>query len=187
MKIKPGSKLVMIGDSITDSERARPNGEGLFQALGKGYVSLVDGLIHSSHPEYRIRVVNMGCSGNTVRDLKTRWQADVLDRKPDWLSIMIGINDVWRQYDTPLQTEWQVPLAEYEQTLDALVRKTRPRVKGLILATPYLLEPNRADPMRATMDQYSAVVRKLARKHGAILCFDLATCCGRNGSPARKS
>ena len=53
------------------------------------------------YPERMIRVINMGVSGNTTRDLKARWQRDVLDLKPDWLSIMIGANDVWRQYDSP--------------------------------------------------------------------------------------
>ncbi|WP_420819022.1 GDSL-type esterase/lipase family protein [Paenibacillus nanensis] len=51
--------------------------------------------------KYGIRVVNMGISSNTVRDLKERWQTDVLDLKPDWLSIMTGINDVGRQYNRP--------------------------------------------------------------------------------------
>jgi len=64
MKIAPHSKLVFIGDSITDCERARPVGEGLFGALGKGYVSLVEGLLYAIHPAHKIRVVNMGSSGN---------------------------------------------------------------------------------------------------------------------------
>ena len=105
MLMEPKSKLVMIGDSITDCERARPYGEGLFGAIGKGYVSLVDALLTAAYPELGIRVVNMGTSGNTVRDLSARWQSDVLDLKPDWLSVMIGINDVWRQYDLPAQIE----------------------------------------------------------------------------------
>jgi lysophospholipase L1-like esterase len=110
MLIQPNSKLVMIGDSITDCGRARPVGEGLFEALGKGYVSLVDASLQAKEARQRIRVVNMGTSGNTVRDLKARWQSDVFDLNPDWLSIMIGINDVWRQFDSPLQAEWGVPL-----------------------------------------------------------------------------
>lgn len=108
MNIPPNSKLVMIGDSITDCDRTRPIGEGLFGAQGKGYVSLVDGLLTARYPAHRIRVVNMGTSGHTVRDLQGRWQTDVLDLKPDWLSILIGINDVWRHFDTPLQSECQV-------------------------------------------------------------------------------
>ena len=69
----------MIGDSITDCERARPVGEGLFDALGKGYVSFVDGLLQARYPAHGIRVVNMGLSGNSVRDLQGSWQLDVLD------------------------------------------------------------------------------------------------------------
>lgn len=169
MRIENGNKLVMIGDSVTDCERSKPVGEGLFQALGKGYVSLVDALLQSTQPERCIRVVNMGLSGNNVRDLKARWQSDVLDLNPDWLSIMIRINDVWRQFDSPYQPEWAVPLETYEQTLSELVEQTQPRLKGLVLMTPYFIEPNQQDAMRARMDQYSQVVRMLARKHGALL------------------
>jgi lysophospholipase L1-like esterase len=169
MLIQSNSKLVMIGDSITDVGRAKPVGEGLFEALGKGYVCLVDALLQSTEAHQRIRVVNMGTSGNTVRDLKARWQTDVLDLHPDWLSIMIGINDVWRQFDSPLQAEWGVTLDEYESTLAGLVEQTQPRLKGLVLMTPYFIEPNRADAMRARMDEYGGVVRRLARKYHTIL------------------
>src|SRR3954462_2992704 len=98
MLIQAGQKLVMIGDSITDCERARPVGEGLFGAVGKGYVAMVDAQLMNAFPERSIRVVNMGSSGNTVRDLAGRWQGDILDLRPDWLSVLIGINDVWRQF-----------------------------------------------------------------------------------------
>ena len=169
LKIQAGSKLVMIGDSITDAGRTRPNGEGLFEALGKGYVNLVDALLGASYPQLGIRVVNQGNSGNTVRDLKARWQTDVTDLRPDWLSVMIGINDVWRQFDTPRQTEWSVPLEEYERTLDELLAATRPSLKGLVLITPYFIEPNRSDAMRATMDRYGDAVKRQAVRHKALL------------------
>ncbi len=169
LKIGAHSKLVMIGDSITDVERARPVGEGRDPALGRGYVATVDALLGAVYPDQWIRVVNMGISGNTTRDLKARWQTDVLDLKPDWLSIMIGANDGWRQYDSPKQTEKHVLIDEYEKNLDELIVSTKPSLKGLVLFTPYYIEPNRQDAMRATMDKYSAVVKKLASAHGAIL------------------
>lgn len=169
MKIAAGSKLVMIGDSITDASRAQPVGEGLFEALGRGYVSYVDALLGAACPDRPVRVVNMGTSGNTVRDLEPRWQRDVLDQEPDWLSVMIGGNDVWRQFDLPRQPEIHVLPEEYEQTLDGLLARARPALKGLVLMTPYYLEPNRKDPMRAQMDRYGAIVRKLAKRHDAIL------------------
>lgn len=168
MKLEKNDKLVMIGDSITDSGRKQPIGEGLFEAIGKGYVAQVDALIQSVYSERMIRVINMGTSGHTVRDLKERWQRDVIDLKPDWLSIMIGINDVWRQYDQPLMKESHVYIDEYENTLSELVSKTRPALKGLVLMTPFYMEPNRNDAMRATMDQYSLVVKKIAEANSAV-------------------
>jgi len=168
MKIAANSKLVFIGDSITDCERARPVGEGLFGAIGKGYVALVEATLGAASPEKNIRVVNMGCSGNTVRDLKSRWATDVIALKPDWLAIMIGINDVWRQFDLPRMTEIHVGPEEYAATLDELVAQTVPLVKGLVLMTPYYLESNRQDGMRARMDEYGRLVKKIADKHGTV-------------------
>jgi lysophospholipase L1-like esterase len=167
-KLAAGSKLVMIGDSITDCERARPIGEGLFGALGKGYVSMVEATLTATMPERRIRVVNMGTSGNTVLGLAARWKTDVLDLHPDWLSVMIGINDVWRQFDLPLQTEEHVLLDRYTHVLGDLVQKTRPMVKGLILLTPYVIESNPSDPMRAMMDRYGAAVKQVASAHNCL-------------------
>jgi len=169
MKLQKGSKLVMIGDSITDAGRTRPVGEGLFDPLGRGYVCMVNALLGAVYAERGLRVVNMGCSGNTVRDLKARWQTDVFDLKPDWVSVMIGINDVWRQYDLPLQPECHVPLAEYEESLRDLVETTLPKVRGMVLVTPYYIETNRRDPMRATMDEYGAAVKRLAKEYHTVV------------------
>jgi lysophospholipase L1-like esterase len=169
LKIAARSKLVMVGDSITDAGRARPVGEGRGEAIGKGYVMMVEALLGAVYPEQWIRTINQGISGNTVRDLKARWQGDVLDLAPDWVSIMIGANDVWRQFDSPRQTEKHVLIQEYENTLDELVALTLPRVKGMVLITPFYLESNRSDAMRATMDRYGAAVRRLAEKHRVLL------------------
>lgn len=166
MLLEKGDKLLLIGDSVTDVDRERPVGEGA--GLGHGYPLFVDALLGSAHPDQKIRVVNMGISGNTARDLKARWQEDVLDLKPDWVSVMIGINDVWRQYDSPLKPESHVYLDEYEATLNELVEKTLPKVKGMVMMTPYYIESLREDAMRAKMDEYGAAVKRVADKHGTL-------------------
>ncbi|GMA59651.1 SGNH/GDSL hydrolase family protein [Alicyclobacillus fastidiosus] len=168
MLLEHGTKLVMIGDSITDCGRKHPVGEGLFDALGHGYVSLVNALLASGYPDYRIRVVNMGIGGNTVRDLQERWQSDVLELEPDWVSVMIGINDVWRQFDQPLMRESHVMIKEYEVTLRELVERTLPHVKGLILLSPFYIESNRQDAMRSMMDEYGDVVRRIAEDNNCL-------------------
>ncbi len=165
MLFEKNDTVLFIGDSISDYERTRPVGEGLFNAWGHSYVACAGALLSCMYPELELRVINMGISGNQIRDLKERWQSDVLDLHPDWVSVLIGINDVWRQFDCPQMPERHVSLEEYEKTYEGLIQKTLPAVKGMILMTPYYMETNRQDPMRARMDEYSAVVRKLAEKY----------------------
>jgi lysophospholipase L1-like esterase len=170
--IPPNSTIVFMGDSITDCNRdplGEPTPWNSTAGLGRGYVSLINAWISSSRPADKLRIINRGVSGRTVRDLKAAWDQEVTQLKPQWLSVKIGINDVWRQFDSPLRKEIHVLLPEYESTLDALLAQSRPALTGLVLVMPYMIEPNRQDPMRAMMDQYGAVVRKLAVKHSAIL------------------
>lgn len=166
MLFENGCKLIMIGDSVTDCGRSMPVGDGLYNETGYGYVSLIQGNLTAVYPDRGIRVINMGVSGDTVRNLKARWEKDVIALKPDWLSVMIGVNDVWRQFDAPFEKEKHVYLEEYAQTLEELVRVTKPMLKGLVLMTPCYIEPNAVDPMRSVMDRYGLAVKGIARKYG---------------------
>jgi lysophospholipase L1-like esterase len=166
MLIEPNSKLLMTGDSITDFGRAYPVGEA--DGLGNGYVSLVYAWLNITHPAHYIRVMNTGIGGNTVLDLEARWETDVLALQPDWLSVMIGINDVWRRFESPPLAERHVPLELFTATLEKLVTITRPLLKGLVLMSPYFIEPDRAEPMRAMMDEYGAAMRRVAKTHQAV-------------------
>lgn len=168
MKIEPNSKLVMIGDSITDCGRATPTGRPP-DGLGAGYVHFIWTILSAVCPARRIEIINTGVGGNTVKHLAERWRADVIDLKPDWLSVKIGINDVWRQFDRTDEPATHVYLGDYKPTLEKLIAGVRPSLKGLILATPYFIEPDRNDPMRAMMDRYGQVVKRLAVKYEAVL------------------
>ena len=178
MLFAPNSKIVFMGDSITDCGRTQPVGEGLFGPYGNGWVNVVHGLIGAAYPQLRLRLVNMGTSGNTVRDLDSRWQRDVFDQNPDWVAVMIGTNDVWRQFDSPLQTEWHVYPEEYKSTLERLVATTLPRVKGMVLMTPFYLEPIKTDAMRAMMDRYGAIVKETATQYGTVFVDTQAAMAG---------
>jgi len=165
MQLNDQDTLLFIGDSITDCGRARPLGER--GGLGDGYVNLANSLLATCHPDTRVRVLNTGISGNRVIDLEARWRDDVLARQPDWLSIMIGINDVWRQFDNVTDTN-VVDITRFEKVYRQLLSTTRPNLKGLVLMTPFYLETNPADPMRAQMDAYGAVVKQLASEFDAV-------------------
>lgn len=163
---KKGQTILFTGDSITDCGRARPMGT-MPNGLGDGYVSQVHSLISATYPWQNIVILNSGTSGNRITDLESRWQEEILNHKPDWLSDMIGINDVWRQFDSAHLAD-QVRLDRYETVYRRILTVARPTLKGLILMTPYFIESNPADPMRRIMDDYGKVVKMLASEFGAV-------------------
>ncbi len=161
MILEDGQRVVFIGDSITDCGRRDLNAP-----YGNGYVSLVHAFTTARHPGTRLTWLNRGVSGNTVRDLAARWEPDAIGTRPDWLSVMIGINDVWRAFGE--YPENAVPLAEFEATLRALLRHVVDATGcRLILADPYVIEPDREEPQRAASDRYAEVVGELAAEFDA--------------------
>lgn len=168
VKIKPGSRLLFIGDSVTDCDRLRPVGKGSRHALGTGYVSEVDAMLEPFNKGRPIQITNMGTSGDTVTDLAKRWDTDVLALEPNWLSVMIGINDVWRQFGRAALAA-AVTLDEFWDNYSRLIAHTRPSLKGLVLMTPYYVQSDRSDPMRMMMDEYGRIVKDLADRHDALL------------------
>jgi lysophospholipase L1-like esterase len=161
--LRPGTRVLFQGDSITDGNRGRtadPN-----HILGHGYAFLIAAKYGALLPERNLIFQNRGISGNTVANLAARWQADTLDLKPDLLSILIGINDTSRR----------VPVEEFEKTFDQLLSDTRaalPAVR-LVLCEPFTLPVGRYkdgwEEWRALVGERQEVVAKLAQKHRATL------------------
>jgi acyl-CoA thioesterase I len=84
------SRWIFIGDSITDCGRVACS-----EAIGSGYVRAIRDWLRASVPALAPQILNKGISGNTISDLKRRWEADVIAHDPQLVSIKIGINDVW--------------------------------------------------------------------------------------------
>jgi lysophospholipase L1-like esterase len=152
----PGTRILFQGDSITDGNRGRsadPN-----HILGHGFVFIIAAKYGAAFPEAKLDFMNRGVSGNTVRDLENRWQPDVLDLKPDLLSILIGVNDDSKN----------LPFDEYEEVYDKLIRQARaanPKLK-LVLCEPFV-KP--AGKVNESIQKRQAIVARLAQKHGAAL------------------
>lgn len=160
--IQAGQTVLLQGDSITDAGRSRDHdGE-----LGRGYAGATAAWFGMLHPELRVRFLNRGISGNRVRDLQARWQADCIDLKPDWVSILIGINDTWRRYDRNDPTSTEAYAEGYRDLLERTRAQTSAR---LVLLEPFVL-PHPADraAWRVDLDPKIAVARDLARAYGAI-------------------
>ena len=102
-----------------------------------------------------------------MRHLAARRDRDVMIERQVWLSIKIGINDLWRAFGT--NAHEAVPIDEYEATYRRLLQRAVDEMGcGLIVAEPYIIEPDQSDPMRTQMDAFGQVARRLADEFGAV-------------------
>ncbi|MGB7580918.1 MAG: SGNH/GDSL hydrolase family protein [Sedimentisphaerales bacterium] len=155
-----------MGDSITDADRSRR----AYKPFGFGYVNFVTRFLLGRYPAYNFNILNTGISGDTIRDLKSRWQKDCLDHNPDILSIMIGVNDVWRQFATEDDLPYAVPLDEYEATYRQLLMMVTQRCNSqLVICEPFMFCDDFNDPMFAHLRRYIEVVRRIADDFNACL------------------
>ena len=162
MRFQTQQRIVFIGDSITDCGRRDTDAP-----YGNGYLSLVRAFTVARYPQLRLTWMNRGVSGDTVRDLAARWEPDALRTRPDWLCVMIGINDIWRAFGD--RVDEAVPIGEYERTLGELLRRAVDATGcRLVLADPYIIEPERGEPQRAQTQRYAEVVARLAEEFGAV-------------------
>jgi lysophospholipase L1-like esterase len=157
-----GQRIVMIGDSITDCGR-----RDTFAPYGNGYVSLVHAFLTARYPELGLTVENRGISGDTVRHLEARWDEDVIALQPDWLSVKIGINDVWRAFGD--NAHEAVPPGEYEATLRRLLRRAVDQTGcRLIVMEPYVIEKNQEDPQLVRTRELGWIARMIAEEFDAV-------------------
>ena len=120
-------KILFFGDSITDMARSRDM-DGQAFGYGVGYVNGVASALKYENPE-KYEIINRGISGNRVVDLYARIKADVWNHKPDLISILIGVNDVWHRHHNSLRiatTDEQTKL-NYTCILERIKRLLRSR------------------------------------------------------------
>jgi lysophospholipase L1-like esterase len=158
--------VLFIGDSITDCGR-----RAQASPLGDGYVKLATDLITARYPERKIRYLNKGISGNTVRDLFHRWHDDVIRHKPDWLSIKIGINDLAKHLSGNPEG---VNIDEYETRYEEILQTAKTKTKAhIILIDPFLITQDKnVESARgkrlSLLPKYQAVVEKMVKKYKTL-------------------
>lgn len=149
-------KMIFIGDSITASNKNTDP-----ERLGNGYVRMIKEVL----PE-DVTIINKGVNGHRVTDLAFRWERDVIDLEPDLLSVSIGINDVWRQLDSPDLS--QVDVSKFEEVYRELLSQLPPTTK-LVVMEPTIIKENPQSQGNQMLIPYIEVVRKLAVEFDAVL------------------
>jgi acyl-CoA thioesterase-1 len=162
MLFSANQTILFQGDSITDAGRNRDDAD----SMGWGYASYASAWLDASYPDLNLKFYNRGISGNRTVDLRNRWQADCIDLQPDWVSILIGINDTWRYIDHNELT----PADVYEDHYRAILNQAKSQLDcRFILLEPFLLHVEPAhDDWHQDLDPKIQVVRKLAREFDAL-------------------
>ena len=163
-----GQTILFQGDSITDAGRNREEtGFNNPRALGTGYAMLTAAQILEKYAGLNLKIYNKGISGNKVYQLAERWDADCLDIKPDILSILIGVNDMWHT----LNGNYSGSVDIYRKDLTALLERTvkaLPNVK-LIICEPFAVPGVKAvdEKWYPEFFEYQKAARAIASQFGA--------------------
>ncbi|MCK6206120.1 SGNH/GDSL hydrolase family protein [Bacillus infantis] len=156
-------KLLFIGDSITDHGRREDP-----EQIGFGYVRNLRDYYLTSFPEKEFEFINRGVSGNRVTDLADRWKADVIDIQPDVVSISIGINDVWRQLDSPGIV--QIDPGRFKEVYQDLLTQVREETEAeIVLMEPTVIEEDVHSEGNRLLTPYVEAVHELAEQFNAVV------------------
>ena len=171
--VADGDIILFQGDSITDAGRSREQeaSDNNQFALGNGYAWLAAAELLVDRPKAGLRIYNRGISGHKVFQLAERWDKDCLSLKPNVLSILIGVNDIWHT----LTGNYKGTVEIYERDYHALLertRKTLPKVK-LIICEPFVLRCGAVtEKWFPEFDHYRAAARRVADQfHAAFVPF----------------
>ena len=164
------TKILFQGDSITDVGRSREDNIN----VGRGYPHLLKAQLNYSEPT-KYEIYNKGISGNRIVDIYARIKCDIINLAPDFMSILIGVNDVWHE----LSYKNGVATPKFEKIYGMLIEEIKealPDIKILIME-PFALPasattgelPDGSDKytvFRADTEAKAAAAKRVAEKYG---------------------
>ncbi len=155
--------ILFQGDSITDAGRSRDNENN----LGYGYATMIKGVLGLDKPN-DYQCFNRGISGNRIIDVIARIRKDIINLKPDYMSLLIGVNDVWHGLGATANGVTAEEFEEYYEFLIEKLKKELPELKIMILE-PFVLKGYATegswDIFRPEVEKRAAVARKIAEKY----------------------
>jgi acyl-CoA thioesterase I len=147
--LKKGDQIVAMGDSITQ---------------GAGYLKMTDQVLAEQYPELALpKIINAGVSGNKAENMVARFEKDVIAKKPNVVTISVGINDVWHRLKEPHKDE---VLAKYTENVTKMVDLAQAAGAKVIIIAPTLIQEDLANEGNKRLLMYVAAQREIAKaKH----------------------
>lgn len=164
-------RILFQGDSITDCNRNRADNG----SVGTGYPLLIKSKLSLAEGK-TYEFFNRGISGNRISDLYARIKMDLINLAPDYMSILIGVNDVWHEIDRQNGADTE----EYFFLYDRLITKVKEALPNIqiVILEPFVLDgpatanceamPDRFERFQKGVAEKAAAAKELAQKHGLL-------------------
>ena len=147
--VKDGQKIAFMGDSITQAG-AGPT----------GYVTLVMRALEANG--VKATSIPAGISGHKSNDMLGRLDNDVLNKKPDWMTLSCGVNDVWHGANG-------VPLDQYKKNITAIVEKCQAAGVKVMILTSTMIGEDQPNENNQKLIAYNDFLRTLAKEKNCLL------------------
>ncbi len=151
-------RILFTGDSVTDASRKY---DDLYD-LGCGYPFYTAELLKAKFPDDNLEFINRGVSGRRTKDLIANVEEDVVAFDPDIITVLIGVNDTWRRYDSNDPTSVEDFTKNYADYLKVCKTKTHTKI---IIIDAFLIYGMGRDNYREDLDPKLDATRMLAMKY----------------------
>jgi len=147
--VKEGQKIAFMGDSITQA------GAG-----PKGYVTLVIKGLEAAG--VKTTAIPAGISGHKSNNMLERLDRDALSKKPDWMTLSCGVNDVWHGANG-------VPLDQYKINITKIVDQCQTAGVKVIILTSTMIGEDQPNPNNQKLVAYNDFLKELAKEKKCLL------------------
>jgi lysophospholipase L1-like esterase len=148
--VKSGEKIAFLGDSITQQGNGGPG--GYVQLVGSGLAA--NGV--------KVEIIGAGISGHKSDQMLERLDRDVLAKKPDWMTLSCGVNDVWHGAKG-------VPLEDYKKNITAIVDRAQAAGVKVMILTSTMIREDQSTPENQKLVAYNDFLRALAKEKKCLM------------------
>ncbi len=174
-------RILFQGDSITDAKRLRDNEN----YKGMGYPTFVSARLGFDCPnDYEF--FNRGISGNRIVDIYARMKMDIVNLKPDYLSILVGVNDVWHEINDDEMFRNGVSAEKFYKVYSILIDELKTELRNLkiMILEPFVLKQSGTEAnweyFRPEVEKRAEMAKRVAEENDLVFVpllkeFDEAT------------
>ena len=154
-------RILFQGDSVTDGGRDRTDPTH----LGVRYVKYAAAYLREMHPQLALEILNRGIAGNETADLIARMDQDIVQLKPDIVSLMIGINDTEHYAKDEKWLDVKVFAKQYRLILQTIREQTNAK---LMVMEPFYMPPAENRKFRQDLAVKVEIIRAVASDYADV-------------------